>query len=181
MKTIIWIIAVIAFQAIVSALAKRAEKRRMEYEARTSASPDSTTASEPGGRPSTPPTQPPTQKPTVLARGAAKRSKTGAKSKHPPAPPRAPTPKADARGGDSADALLSRQHLAERLARVKEAEARVAAASGIKHGKAPTAIGRPKPAVTASEIAVSVRNPREVRKALIVGEILGRPRSERGF
>ena len=170
LKTIIWIIAVIAFQAIVSVLAKRGEQRRLEYEARKAA--ESTPASGSGSTASPP---------KVLARGAAKRGKQGAspKPKKPPAPP--VVAGASARGGDSSDALLSRQHLAERVAKVKEAEARVAAASGIKHGQAPGAIRRSKPAVTAADIAASVRNPLEVRKALIVGEILGRPRSERGI
>lgn len=177
-KGFIWIIVIFALQAIVAALAKRAQANA--------------TARQAGAQPGVPAQPPMTSQrgessgPRVIARGQSKRSgAAGASSKatrspkpsnppRPPAPPMAAAP--SNRGGDSADAMLSRQRLIESVAKIKAAEARVADASGIraKHAPAPK---RAAATLSAAEIARSLRDPREIQRALILGEILGRPRA----
>ena len=184
-KGFIWIIVIFALQAIVAALAKRAQANATARQAGVQPGAESGAAA-----PQTPAVQSvgSSGRPRVLARGQAKRPPSagaakagkpkgapkGAKNPKPPMPPVAPA--AQNRGGDSADALLSRQHLIESVARIKAAESRVADASGI-HAKHALASKRAAATISAAEIARSLRNPHEVQRALIMGEILGRPRA----
>lgn len=118
------------------------------------------------------------KQPKVLARGGASPKPSGT------------TPsaaKASAQFGDSSVAMQSRQHLAEQVARLKAAEARVAHASGIKahhaadRGRGIKPTQAPAAAVSAAELRRSLANPAALRKALILGEILGRPRADRAI
>ena len=157
--------------------------------------------------------------PKVIARGAAKSgaapggksgamaggksgSTAGSKAKpgsasavRPVARPAAPVAPPDApRGGDSSDAMQSRQRLADAVAKVKAAESRIAAAQTghdvRTHEGRKAAASTPKPApapaharpagqLTGRDLAAAMRNPADLRKAMLIGEILGRPRAER--
>ncbi|MFZ4751643.1 MAG: hypothetical protein ACOYMM_14195 [Phycisphaerales bacterium] len=173
-------------------------------------------------RASFPPTSPPSsgesvtivrtpRSPKVIARGAAKSgaapggkpgSTAGSKAKpgsasalRPVARPSAPMAPPDApRGGDSSDAMQSRQRLADAVAKVKAAESRIAAAQTghdvRTHEGRKAAASTPKPApapaharpagqLTGRDLAAAMRNPADLRKAMLIGEILGRPRAER--
>ena len=171
-------------------------------------------------RASFPPTTPPSsgesvtvvrtpRSPKVIARGAAKSGATpggksgstaGSKAKpgsasavRPVARPSAPMAPPDApRGGDSSDAMQSRQRLADAVAKVKAAESRIAAAQTghdvRTHEGRKAAASTPKPApaqarpagqLTGRDLAAAMRNPADLRKAMLIGEILGRPRAER--
>ena len=178
MRGLFWVIAIVVLQAVIAAIAKKAQANAKAAAAAR--------ASSAGSVPPPPPPAPRRQRVLAVGGAAGKgakpaltaRQQGGAGSRAPRGqkPSVAPVP----RGGDSAAALLSRQHLAERVAKVREAEARVANASGIRAVHA-TATKRPQAAMSSQEVAAALRNPREIRKAIIVAEVLGRPRAERGF
>jgi hypothetical protein len=88
--------------------------------------------------------------------------------------------------------MQSRQRLADAVAKVKAAESRIAAAQTghdvRTHEGRKAAASTPKPApaharpagqLTGRDLAAAMRNPADLRKAMLIGEILGRPRAER--
>lgn len=157
-KTLIWIIAIVVLNAVVAALGKKAQANAQAAKQGTAAPP------------------PPPGPSRGLARPQGKQSAAG-RAMRPPKPPQPRGYVVDAIG-DSSDALQSRKHLAEQVAKLKAAEARVAQASGIKADHSSLTrleVGR-APALGAAELRKSLRNPADIRKALILGEILGRPR-----
>jgi hypothetical protein len=89
-----------------------------------------------------------------------------------------PAPTTTARGGDSAAALLSRQHVVDSVARVRAAEAKVAGLPNVEIART-TARSASQSNRQASELAGLLRNPAQVRRAFVLGEVLGRPRAER--
>lgn len=168
-KGVFWIIAIVVLQVVVAALAKRAQANAQAAKQGTTPAPPAPASGSSTGAP------------RVLARGAAKQKPAKNSAMRAPKAPQRAVPAVAAaaserRGGDSADAMLSRQHLAERVAQLKAAEARVADASGIR-AKRVAAPKRVAPTLSAAEVVRSLRNPREIQKALILGEILGRPRA----
>ena len=182
-------------------LAKKAAEANAAKQAQRAAEADSPASGQEStvmsARVGAPPTQP-LGAPTVLARGTSKGTSKGAgfgntasaaKLTRIPAKPASDRPfivdrVQPTRSGeelDSSAALQSRQHLLEQVARIKQAEARISAAGGIRADHSamvrPTA---PAP-LTAAEIQKSLRDPRQIRKTLVLSEILGRPRAERAF
>ena len=152
--------------------------------------------------------------PKVIARGNLKPAKplagagaaraTATKKPNPkPAAPTArggafgtnptPTPPPDAlRGGDSAEAMLSRQRLTAAVAKVKAAESRISAPQTGRDLRTHAGPKQPRPTgatalakvrapvgVTAAELSRMLRDPSQIRRALVLGEVFGRPRSER--
>jgi hypothetical protein len=99
-----------------------------------------------------------------------------AASSRPPAPPAAAT--ATQRGGDSAGALLSRQHLDESVARVRAAEAKISGLPGVDITPATARSAMPTNQ-QAVALAAMLRDPAQVRRAFVLAEVLGRPRAER--
>jgi hypothetical protein len=248
-NSIAWVIAAIVLNAVIAAVAKKAQANAEAARRAKSASgalgsdagagAGSNTVSNTGidarnppteamrgdgamsapSRASFPPTSPPAagesvtivrtpRSPKVIARGAAKSgaapggksgSTAGSKAKpgsasavRPVARPSAPVAPPDARGGDSSDAMQSRQRLADAVAKVKAAESRIAAAQTghdvRTHEGRKAAASTPKPApaqarpagqLTGRDLAAAMRNPADLRKAMLIGEILGRPRAER--
>jgi hypothetical protein len=104
-----------------------------------------------------------------------------------------PTPPPDAlRGGDTAQAMLSRQRLTAAVAKVKAAESRISAPQTGHDLRTHAGPKQPRPTgatalakvrapvgVTAAELSRMLRDPSQIRRALVLGEVFGRPRSER--
>jgi len=165
MKPIIWVIAVVVLQAIVAALAKKAQAN--QEAARAAKSAGSAAGSTPA--PAAPPVArkksvakfPPPKRPAVPAAKPAPRV----------APPRVATP------SDSDSAMQSRQHLADSVARLQAAEAKIRNA-GVTPKK-PAAATPATPKVGSFSLSKALRNPARVREAFIMGEVLGRPKSDR--
>ncbi len=170
MKPIIWVIAVVVLQAIFAALAKRAQANQEAARAAKNAGPSA------GPTPAAPPIArkqpfakfPPPKRPAAPAGKSAPRV----------APPRVAT-----RGdSDSDSAMQSRQHLADSVARLRAAEAKIRNA-GVNPKKATTAEpSAPKPSLAglaSFSLSKALRNPARVREAFIMGEVLGRPKSDR--
>ena len=181
MNTLIWVVAIIVLQGVVAAIAKKAQANA-EAARRANAGGGAPREASPSGAAS---------EPRPVKRPKAKAAAKQAQAKMPvrqaqqglgaPRPTKgrtiAPPAPVVARGGDSADALLSRKHLAESVARVRASEAKVAV------GLPNVEIARPRmhpeasPKLGAAAIARALRNPQQVQQALILGEILGKPRS----
>ena len=158
LKGLIWVIVIFVLQAVVAALAKKAQ------------------ANAQAAKQGQPVPAPPAAPPRGLSRPQGKAQATVGRAGRPPKPPQHRGSIVDAIG-DSSDALQSRKHLAEQVAKVKAAEARVAQASGIKADHAAmTRSAVRTPALGVGELRAALRNPADIRKALILGEILGRPR-----
>ncbi len=175
MKPIIWVIAVVVLQAIVAALAKRAQANQEAARAAKNAGPSA------GPTPAAPPIA--RKKPFAKFPPPKRPAAPAAKSAPRVAPPRVAT-----RGdSDSDSAMQSRQHLADSVARLRAAEAKIRNA-GVNPKKATTAEpSAPKPSTPKPSIAgfasfslsKALRNPARVREAFIMGEVLGRPKSDR--
>lgn len=156
-KGLIWVIVIFVLQAVVAALAKKAQ------------------ANAQAAKQGQPVPAPPPGPSRGFTRPQGKQPAAG-RAMRPPKPPQSRGYIVDAIG-DSSDALQSRKHLAEQVAKVKAAEARVAQASGIKADHAAMSRSAVRaPALGAGELRAALRNPADIRKALILGEILGRPR-----
>jgi hypothetical protein len=184
MNTLIWVAAIIVLQGVVAAIAKKAQENaeaaRRANAGRAPAQPTSGDAVVAGERP---------QGRTIVKtradkpRAAAKPKSTPKSTPKSPAPMRPSShgrvigaPPEPQRGGDSADALLSRKHVAESVAKIRAVEAKVAAGlPGVEIAKLrSTAVSHPGFGV--AELARALRNPTQVRQALILGEVLGKPR-----
>ena len=189
-KGLIWVIVIIVLNAVVAALAKKAQANAQ--------------AAKQGISPPAPPPAPPMQQQGATAgRAAARTVRGGARegaregvrkgsragtssgssaAPRPPKPPKGRSYVVDA-VEDSSDAMQSRKRLAEQVAKVKAAEAKVAQASGIKADRSAMAQHvAPKIApFGARELRKALSNPADIRKALILGEVLGRPRGAQAF
>jgi len=172
MKPIIWVIAVVVLQAIVAALAKKAQAN--QEAARAAKSAGSAAGSTPA--PAAPPVArkksvakfPPPKRPAAPAAKSAPRV----------APPRVAPPRVATPGdSDSDSAMQSRQHLADSVARLQAAEAKIRNA-GVTPKK-PAAATPATPKVGSFSLSKALRNPARVREAFIMGEVLGRPKSDR--
>lgn len=188
MTGIYWAIAIVVLQAVVAALAKRAQENAKAAKSAGGAS--SSPKPEPRvvakGRPSRsaqPPQSSKSPNPRVGSTAASRSSK----------PTAAPQPKggvfqqtsqrqqiALGRDVDSAAASASRQHLTEAVAKLRAMEAKVADASGI-HAVHPGVGARSAASAESRRLAADMRrallSPKELRRAFLLGEILGRPKS----
>ncbi len=196
MKSLLWIIGIFVLQAVVAFLAKKAQAAAALKAAEAAmgaavpaANAGSNPRSSPGSNPGSNPGSRPNARPAPNASSKAG-SKAGPKASPKPAikpaikpgsirPSAAPT----VRGGDSAAAFLSRQHVADSVARVKAAELR--AGSGL-----PSVAPQPSSSrswerasvpsvVNLRDLANALRNPARVRQAIVMNEVLGRPRVDR--
>jgi hypothetical protein len=73
--------------------------------------------------------------------------------------------------------MQSRQHLADSVARLQAAEAKIRNA-GVTPKK-PAAATPAAPKFGSFSLSKALRNPARVREAFIMGEVLGRPKSDR--
>ena len=170
-KGLTWVIVIIVLNAVVAALAKKAQANAQ--------------AAKQGAVPPAPPAEPAQQQGATPRsnRAVARTAGSTARGAQPTKAPRPPKPP-QGRGyivdavGDSSDAMQSRRRLIEEVAKVKAAEAKVAQASGIKADRSAMLLPvAPKLApLSASELRKALANPADIRKALTLGEILGRPR-----
>ena len=170
-KGLTWIIVIIVLNAVVAALAKKAQANAQ--------------AAKQGAVPPASPPQPAQQQGAmtrsnrVVARtgGSNPRAAQATKAPRPPKPPQGRSYVVDS-VDDSSDAMQSRRRLLEEVAKVKAAEAKVAQASGIKADHSAMALQvNPKIArLGAAELRKALASPADIRKALILGEVLGRPR-----
>ena len=180
MNTLIWVAAIIVLQGVVAAIAKKAQENaeaaRRANAGRAPAQPTSGDAVVAGERPQG----------RTIVKTRADKPRAAAKPKSTPKSPAPMRPSSHGRvigappepqrGGDSADALLSRKHVAESVAKIRAVEAKVAAGlPGVEIAKLrSTAVSHP--GFGAAELARALRNPTQVRQALILGEVLGKPR-----
>lgn len=192
MKSLLWIIGIFVLQAVVAFLAKKAQAAAAlkAAEAAMGAAVPAANAgsdarsdarSKPGSRPNSRPAPKASSK-----SGPMSGPKSGPKASPKPAikpgsirPSAAPA----VRGGDSAAAFLSRQHVADSVARVKAAELR--ASSGLPSVAPQSSSSRTwerssvPSVVNLRDLANALRNPARVRQAIVMNEVLGRPRVDR--
>ncbi len=196
MKSLLWIIGIFVLQAVVAFLAKKAQAAAALKAAEAAmgaavpaANAGSNPRSSPGSNPGSNPGSRPNARPAPNASSKAG-SKAGPKASPKPAIKPAikpgsirPSAAPAVRGGDSAAAFLSRQHVADSVARVKAAELR--AGSGL-----PSVAPQPSSSrswerasvpsvVNLRDLANALRNPARVRQAIVMNEVLGRPRVDR--
>ena len=196
MKSLLWIIGIFVLQAVVAFLAKKAQAAAAlkAAEAAMGAAVPAANAgsdarsdarSKPGSRPNSRPAPKASSKATSKS-GPMSGPKSGPKASPKPAikpgsirPSAAPA----VRGGDSAAAFLSRQHVADSVARVKAAELR--ASSGLPSVAPQSSSSRTwerssvPSVVNLRDLANALRNPARVRQAIVMNEVLGRPRVDR--
>ena len=196
MKSLLWIIGIFVLQAVVAFLAKKAQAAAAlkAAEAAMGAAVPAANAgsdarsdarSKPGSRPNSRPAPNSSSKATSKS-GPMSGPKSGPKASPKPAikpgsirPSAAPA----VRGGDSAAAFLSRQHVADSVARVKAAELR--AGSGLPSVAPQSSSSRTwerssvPSVVNLRDLANALRNPARVRQAIVMNEVLGRPRVDR--
>ena len=192
MKSLLWIIGIFVLQAVVAFLAKKAQAAAAlkAAEAAMGAAVPAANAgsdarsdarSKPGSRPNSRPAPKASSK-----SGPMSGPKSGPKASPKPAikpgsirPSAAPA----VRGGDSAAAFLSRHHVADSVARVKAAELR--ASSGLPSVAPQSSSSRTwerssvPSVVNLRDLANALRNPARVRQAIVMNEVLGRPRVDR--
>ncbi|RLS88887.1 MAG: hypothetical protein DWI09_05670 [Planctomycetota bacterium] len=196
MKSLLWIIGIFVLQAVVAFLAKKAQAAAAlkAAEAAMGAAVPAANAgsdarsdarSKPGSRPNSRPAPNSSSKASSKS-GPMSGPKSGPKASPKPAikpgsirPSAAPA----VRGGDSAAAFLSRQHVADSVARVKAAELR--ASSGLPSVAPQSSSSRTwerssvPSVVNLRDLANALRNPARVRQAIVMNEVLGRPRVDR--
>ncbi len=196
MKSLLWIIGIFVLQAVVAFLAKKAQAAAAlkAAEAAMGAAVPAANAgsdarsdarSKPGSRPNSRPAPNSSSKASSKS-GPMSGPKSGPKASPKPAikpgsirPSAAPA----VRGGDSAAAFLSRQHVADSVARVKAAELR--AGSGLPSVAPQLSSSRTwerssvPSVVNLRDLANALRNPARVRQAIVMNEVLGRPRVDR--
>jgi hypothetical protein len=196
MKSLLWIIGIFVLQAVVAFLAKKAQAAaalKAAEAAMGAAVPAANAGSNarsgarfsPGSRPNSRPA------PKASSKSGPKSGPTsGPKASPKPAIKPAikpgsirPSAAPAVRGGDSAAALLSRQHVADSVARVKAAELR--ASSGLPSVAPQLSSSRSwerssvPSVVNLRDLANALRNPARVRQAIVMNEVLGRPRVDR--
>lgn len=192
MKSLLWIIGIFVLQAVVAYFAKKAQAAAAVKAAEAAmaaavpaANAGSDARSSPGSNPGSRPNSRPAPKASSKS-GPKSSSKSGPKASPKPAikpgsirPSAAPA----VRGGDSAAALLSRQRVADSVARVKAAELR--ASSGLPSVAPQSSSSRTwerssvPSVVNLRDLANALRNPARVRQAIVMNEVLGRPRVDR--
>ena len=192
MKSLLWIIGIFVLQAVVAFLAKKAQAAAAlkAAEAAMGAAVPAANAgsdarsdarSKPGSRPNSRPAPNSSSKATSKS-GPMSGPKASPKPAIKPGSIR-PSAAPAVRGGDSAAAFLSRQHVADSVARVKAAELR--ASSGLPSVAPQSSSSRTwerssvPSVVNLRDLANALRNPARVRQAIVMNEVLGRPRVDR--
>ena len=192
MTQIYWIIAIVVLQAVMAAIAKKAKDKADAAAAATAA----------GNPPTTAPTTAPRTAPAAPAsRAAITKSATRAApavargSVSPKAPPKrtvatatrgavsGKTHTAMARphqsriDAENIDAMHSRERLAQSVAKVRAAEAKVVGLAGVEYVATKIIASSHDYRVSPASIRSALRNPARVREAFVLAEILGKPKS----
>ena len=196
MTQIYWFIAIIVLQAVIAAVAKKAKDKADAAAAATAAGNPPTTA------PTTAPRTAPQTAPAATASRAANTKSTARAAPAvarggvtPKAPPKrtVATATRDAVSGkthtamarphqsridaENSDAMHSRERLAQSVAKVRAAEAKVVGLAGVEYVATKIIASSHDYRVSPASIRSALRNPARVREAFVLAEILGKPKS----
>lgn len=192
MTQIYWFIAIIVLQAVIAAVAKKAKDKADAAAAATAA----------GNPPTTAPTTAPRTAPAATASRAANTKSTaraapavargGVTPKAPPKRTVATATRGAVSGkthtamarphqsridAENIDAMHSRERLAQSVAKVRAAEAKVVGLAGVEYVATKIIASSHDYRVSPASIRSALRNPARVREAFVLAEILGKPKS----
>jgi chorismate mutase len=189
---IYWFIAIFVLQAVIAAVAKKAKDKADAAAAATAA----------GNPPTTAPTTAPRTAPAATASRAANTKSTARAAPAvarggmtPKAPPKrtvatatrgavsgkthtaAARPHQSRIDAENIDAMHSRERLAQSVAKVRAAEAKVVGLAGVEYVATKIIASEHDYRVSPASIRSALRNPARVREAFVLAEILGKPKS----
>jgi chorismate mutase len=189
---IYWFIAIFVLQAVIAAVAKKAKDKADAAVAATAA----------GNPPTTAPTTAPRTAPAATASRAANTKSTARAAPAvarggttPKAPPKrtvatatrgavsgkthtaAARPHQSRIDAENIDAMHSRERLAQSVAKVRAAEAKVVGLAGVEYVATKIIASEHDYRVSPASIRSALRNPARVREAFVLAEILGKPKS----
>lgn len=192
MTQIYWFIAIFVLQAVIAAVAKKAKDKADAAAAATAA----------GNPPTTAPTTAPRTAPAATASRAANTKSTARAAPAvarggmtPKAPPKrtvatatrgavsgkthtaAARPHQSRIDAENIDAMHSRERLAQSVAKVRAAEAKVVGLAGVEYVATKIIASEHDYRVSPASIRSALRNPARVREAFVLAEILGKPKS----
>lgn len=192
MTQIYWFIAIFVLQAVIAAVAKKAKDKADAAVAATAA----------GNPPTTAPTTAPRTAPAATASRAANTKSTARAAPAvarggmtPKAPPKrtvatatrgavsgkthtaAARPHQSRIDAENIDAMHSRERLAQSVAKVRAAEAKVVGLAGVEYVATKIIASEHDYRVSPASIRSALRNPARVREAFVLAEILGKPKS----
>ena len=193
MTQIYWFIAIIVLQAVIAAVAKKAKDKADAAAAATAAGNPPTTPAA-GTAPRTAPAAPASR--AAITKSATRAAPAVARgSVSPKAPPKrtvatatrgavsGKTHTAMARphqsriDAENSDAMHSRERLAQSVAKVRAAEAKVVGLAGVEYVATKIIASSHDYRVSPASIRSALRNPARVREAFVLAEILGKPKS----
>lgn len=193
MTQIYWIIAIVVLQAVMAAIAKKAKDKADAAAAATAAGNPPTTPAA-GTAPRTAPAAPASR--AAITKSATRAAPAVARgSVSPKAPPKrtvatatrgavsGKTHTAVARphqsriDAENIDAMHSRERLAQSVAKVRAAEAKVVGLAGVEYVATKIIASSHDYRVSPASIRSALRNPARVREAFVLAEILGKPKS----
>ena len=193
MTQIYWFIAIIVLQAVIAAVAKKAKDKADAAAAATAAGNPPTTPAA-GTAPRTAPAAPASR--AAITKSATRAAPAVARgSVSPKAPPKrtvatatrgavsGKTHTAVARphqsriDAENIDAMHSRERLAQSVAKVRAAEAKVVGLAGVEYVATKIIASSHDYRVSPASIRSALRNPARVREAFVLAEILGKPKS----
>ena len=193
MTQIYWIIAIVVLQAVMAAIAKKAKDKADAAAAATAAGNPPTTPAA-GTAPRTAPAAPASR--AAITKSATRAAPAVARgSVSPKAPPKrtvatatrgavsGQTHTAVARphqsriDAENIDAMHSRERLAQSVAKVRAAEAKVVGLAGVEYVATKIIASSHDYRVSPASIRSALRNPARVREAFVLAEILGKPKS----
>ena len=193
MTQIYWFIAIIVLQAVIAAVAKKAKDKADAAAAATAAGNPPTTPAA-GTAPRTAPAAPASR--AAITKSATRAAPAVARgSVSPKAPPKrtvatatrgavsGKTHTAMARphqsriDAENIDAMHSRERLAQSVAKVRAAEAKVVGLAGVEYVATKIIASSHDYRVSPASIRSALRNPARVREAFVLAEILGKPKS----
>ena len=188
-----WFIAIIVLQAVIAAVAKKAKDKADAAAAATAAGNPPTTPAA-GTAPRTAPAAPASR--AAITKSATRAAPAVARgSVSPKAPPKrtvatatrgavsGKTHTAVARphqsriDAENIDAMHSRERLAQSVAKVRAAEAKVVGLAGVEYVATKIIASSHDYRVSPASIRSALRNPARVREAFVLAEILGKPKS----
>lgn len=192
MTQIYWIIAIVVLQAVMAAIAKKAKDKADAAGAATAAGNPPTTA--PTTAPRTAPAAPASRAANTksTARAAPAVARGGVTLKAPPKRTVATATRGAVSGkthtavarphqsridAENSDAMHSRERLAQSVAKVRAAEAKVVGLAGVEYVATKIIASSHDYRVSPASIRSALRNPARVREAFVLAEILGKPKS----
>ena len=193
MTQIYWFIAIIVLQAVIAAVAKKAKDKADAAAAATAAGNPPTTPAA-GTAPRTAPAATASRAANTksTARAAPAVARGGVTPKAPPKRTVATATRGAVSGkthtamarphqsridAENIDAMHSRERLAQSVAKVRAAEAKVVGLAGVEYVATKIIASSHDYRVSPASIRSALRNPARVREAFVLAEILGKPKS----